>query len=181
MPQYVAFLRAINVGGRTVKKEILREIFEESGFINVDTYLQSGNVIFQTDETNIPEMEARVEAKLHATLGYEVPTFIRTRAAVIALAKHQPFGDVSLKDGTTLYVSFLRDKLAEDLQQAMHALSSEIDEFRVYTNHVFWLYHRPLGESGYINADIEKTLGGPATRRNTNTLRRIVKKYFPTN
>jgi uncharacterized protein (DUF1697 family) len=181
MNQYIAFLRAINVGGRTVKKDVLRGIFEGLGFANVDTYLQSGNVIFETEETDIPAMEAQIKVQLQATLGYEVPTFIRTRTELVALTKQQFFGDVSLEDGTTLYVSFLRAEPAEDLQQAMHALSTEIDEFRVHKHHVFWLYHRPLGKSGYINADIEKTLNSPATRRNMNTLHRIVKKYFPVN
>jgi uncharacterized protein (DUF1697 family) len=137
-------------------------------------------VVFESQATHVAELESRIEAKLQETLGYEVPTFIRTAAELLEVAKHQPFGDVSLEGGTTLYVSFLRSEPAEEQQRQMHSLSTEIDAFQIHKNHVFWLFRRPLGESGYTNADIEKTLQGPATRRNLNTVRKIAAKYFST-
>ena len=70
MARFVAFLRGINVGGHIVKKEKLQEVFISSGFQNVVTYKQSGNVIFETSMANIEEIKSKLEAKLtkHAGL-----------------------------------------------------------------------------------------------------------------
>ena len=72
MPRFVAFLRGINVGGRTVKKEMLQEAFTSLGFQNVSTYKQSGNVIFEADSENVEEIRRRIEIKLLNLLGYNV-------------------------------------------------------------------------------------------------------------
>ena len=78
MTRYFAFLRAINVGGRFVKMDKLRQQFELIGLSNVQTYIQSGNAIFDTADTNIAELERKIEEQLQAELGYHVPTLIRT-------------------------------------------------------------------------------------------------------
>src|SRR5687768_4657369 len=108
MPRYIAFLRAINVGGHTVKMDRLRQLFEELGFANVETFIASGNVIFETRSTKMPALEKKIERHLHAALGYEVTTFIRTPAELTAVAALQPFapGDLAAPDHTA-YVIFL--------------------------------------------------------------------------
>ncbi len=75
---YIAFLRGINVGGHNVKMEDLRGIISSLGFSNVRTYIQTGNVFFESDEADISKLSSRVEALLLSKLGYEVPTFVRT-------------------------------------------------------------------------------------------------------
>ena len=85
MQRYIAFLRAINVGGHTVKMDALRVLFESLGFINVETFIASGNVLFETPDGDPQEMETKIEACLRSALGYEVATFIRTRAELAAI------------------------------------------------------------------------------------------------
>ncbi len=70
MPKYVAFLRAINVGGHTVKMDYLRGLFEAIGSRNVETFIASGNVIFDSKSKNAPALERRIEKHLEETLGY---------------------------------------------------------------------------------------------------------------
>ena len=84
MPRYIAFLRAINVGGHTVKMDALRELFEALGFEQVETFIASGNVIFETTETDTAALERRIETHLQAALGYAVATFLRSDAEVAA-------------------------------------------------------------------------------------------------
>ena len=77
MRRFVVFLRAVNVGRHTVTKEKLREAFTDTGFLNVSTSKQSGNVILETDASP-EEVKKRVETKLHQALGYNVRAFVRT-------------------------------------------------------------------------------------------------------
>src|SRR5690348_3020315 len=71
---WVALLRGINVGGHTVTMARMRELFGELGFGGVRSYIQSGNIFFQSDEPDRPALRGRIEQHLQATLGYAVPT-----------------------------------------------------------------------------------------------------------
>lgn len=178
MTRYVAFLRAINVGGRFVKMNKLRHAFTEMGFAGVDTYIQSGNVVFTAPAGDTAALERKIEEGLQAALGFAVPTLIRTAAEVVAIANDDPFPEEEMGAKSALYVSFLRDKPDAAAQAELVALSSEIDVFHVQGRQAFWLRHRHRGESKLTNATLERILDTQATRRNANTVRRIVKKYF---
>src|SRR5688500_14117045 len=119
MPKYVAFLRAINVGGHIVKMDRLRALFEELGFTNVETFIASGQVIFDTRATDTSKLEARIERHLRSALGYDVDTFIRTPAELTRIA-----GQVAPND-CTLYVCFTRAQPGQDTQDKLFACRSE--------------------------------------------------------
>src|SRR5438045_4946943 len=104
MTRYIAFLRAINVGGHTVKMDSLRKLFEELEFANVETFIASGNVIFEAAAENAQALERQIEGHLKQSLGYNVATFIRSASELAAVAQYQPFPDA---DGGTVYVAFL--------------------------------------------------------------------------
>ena len=97
MPRLVAFLRAINVGGHTVTMEELRRLFTSLGGKDVETFIASGNVIFNSRSRDIPALEHTIEQRLHAALGYEVATFVRTagkspRSRPISRSRNPRFG-----------------------------------------------------------------------------------------
>ena len=177
MTQYIAFLRAINVGGRFAKMDLLRGLFEEIGFSNVASYIQSGNIVFESSNADLTELEQKIEARLQQALGFDVPAFVRTQTELIKIAKYQPFQEAITEDSTQ-YVSFLREAPSPEAFQKLLSLSTDVDIFHLKGNHLFWLYQRHLGESGFTNTKIEKILATPATRRNTNTVHKIVNKYF---
>ncbi len=83
--RYIAFLRAINVGGRVVKMDQLKRLFEELPLSDVETYIASGNVIFTSAARTAAPLEAKIEAHLERRLGYAVPTFLRTPAELAAV------------------------------------------------------------------------------------------------
>ena len=91
MTRYIAFLRAINVGGRTVKMDELRTLFAAMGFAGVETFIASGNVIFAADHSDAAALQQRIEGELNQALGYAVATFLRTDAEVAAVARYAPF------------------------------------------------------------------------------------------
>ena len=178
MTHYIAFLRAINVGGRFVKMEVLRRLFEAAGFSNVQTYIQSGNVLFEAPDTKIDNLEGEIEDRLKEALGYEVATFIRRDSEVIELAQYQPFQITALEEGDTLFISFLRSEPTRELQSKLLSSSTQIDQFHIYDHHLFWLWRRRFGKSTFTNAKVERTLKTQATRRNINTVRKIAAKYL---
>src|SRR5579859_2346858 len=105
----VAFLRGINLGGHTVKKDQLIEIFESVGAREVTTFIASGNVVF--DAASAPE-EAAAEAAFVAALGYAAPTFIRTTKQLRRVIDRRPFDGRGPETGGTLHVGFLKHKAA---------------------------------------------------------------------
>src|SRR5690349_6010221 len=109
MTKYIAFLRAINVGGHNVRMSELKRLFESLGFSNVETFIASGNVIFETSAKDPSKLEKKIEALLKESLHYEVFTFLRTPAEVAAVAKYKPFKT----KGETLNVAFIAESLEE--------------------------------------------------------------------
>src|SRR6266404_5964576 len=91
MPKYVALLRATNVGGHTVKIDRLRFLFESLGLLNVETFISSGNVIFDSKSRNTKALQKKIESYLLETLGYEVATFIRSTSELVDVARYKPF------------------------------------------------------------------------------------------
>jgi uncharacterized protein (DUF1697 family) len=109
--RHIAFLRAINVGKRLVKMEDLRKIFEARGFLNVQTFIQTGNVIFEPPpriRKTPADLERDIEAHLAKTLGYEVVTFLRSPAEIAAIADVVTVHATDLAAGASLYIGFLR-------------------------------------------------------------------------
>ena len=177
MTQTVAFLRAINVGGRNVKMDTLRDIFRELGLKHVATYVQSGNVIFDTPDEEPAALAERMEAALTETLGYEVPVMLRSMAELAAILEETPFEEEVLRDGYTAYVSFLREAPDVAAVEKLLEVSGEVDELQVHGRDIHWLYRRYLGESRLTNAKMERLLDVAATRRNRTTVLRLLGKY----
>jgi uncharacterized protein (DUF1697 family) len=178
MPKYIAFLRAINVGGHVVKMDQLRRLFEELDFTNVETFIASGNVIFDAKTKNSKSLESKIEKHLHKSLGYEVTTFLRSVAELSAIAKHKPFSVDDIEAEThTLYVGFLAEPPAKAGVELLVSKSSPTDAFDVNDREIYWLYRRENGESKFYGSFLEKTIGMSATLRNVNTVERLVKKY----
>lgn len=109
---YIALLRGINVGGHNVKMDVLRQHFTDLGFGNVRTYIQSGNVFFETDETDREALAKRIEDHLHEALGYEVPTFLRTADELEAILALDPFKGLDVNDDLRLAITFTTDPIA---------------------------------------------------------------------
>jgi uncharacterized protein (DUF1697 family) len=179
MPKYIALLRAINVGGHIVKMDHLRTMFEAMGFANVETFIASGNVIFDSKSGNPRALERKIEKHLSETLGYDVATFIRGTSELKAVAAYKPFSDSELnKDGNSLYIAFVADSPVVRMKQKLQSYCNEIDELHVQGREVYWLCRaKKMSESKFSGAVLEKILGVPATFRNSTTIKKIAAKY----
>jgi len=179
MNRYIAFLRAINVGGRTVKMDELRAHFTEMGFAAVETFIASGNVIFETAEADAAPLQTRIEGELRRALGYEVATFLRRDAEVAAIARYTPFPAERLETAGALNVALLAAPLTQDEEQTLMSLRTDIDDFHANRSEVYWLCQTKQSESTFSNAVFERALGKRATFRGMNTIRKLAAKYPP--
>jgi uncharacterized protein (DUF1697 family) len=173
--QYVAFLRAVNVGGRIVKMAELKKTFEAAGFDDVSTFIASGNVIFRSPNA-APGLENQIERALQKALGYTVTTMVRSAGAVADVATYEAYSVKELSGGT-LYVGFAQRRPAPAAIRKVLALQTTIDELRVNGREIYWLARKNIAESTISMAAIEKAAATPLTFRNINTVRRLAAKY----
>jgi uncharacterized protein (DUF1697 family) len=179
LPQrYLAFLRAINVGGHIVTMAALRAHIEALGYGDVATYIASGNVIFTTPGADPAALEAEIAAHLQRVLGYAVATFIRTPAEVAAVAAGQPFPAADLtRAGATLMVAFLPSAPAGDALTRLAPYRTDADDFAIVGREVYWLRQGRTSESTFSGARLERALAMPATLRNVTTVRALAARY----
>ncbi len=177
MPKYVAFLRAINVGGHIVKMAHLRQLFEALGFSNVETFIASGNVIFDTNSKNTKTLERKIESLLRETFSYEVATYIRSSSELASIAECQPFGASEAANGNALYIAFAADEVNTESKRKLLKFRTEVDDFRVYGREIYWLSRKKISESKFSGTQLERALGMPVTIRNANTVKRLAAKY----
>jgi len=177
MSRYIAFLRAINVGGHTVKMEILRQHFESFGFSDVETFIASGNVIFQTAEQDVNILESKIASGLKTLLGYDIATFIRTGEELTEIAAYQAFPPADLDSATAYNIAFLARPPDDMAKQRLMVLTSEIDYFVTYAREVYWLCRKKQSESTFSNAVLEKILGTKSTLRGVNTIKKLAARF----
>jgi uncharacterized protein (DUF1697 family) len=178
MPRYIAFLRAVNVGGHhAVKMDALRQLFESLGYSNVETFIASGNIVFETTSRNAQILEREIENRLREALGYEVATFIRTDAELAAIANYKPFSQSDLDWAAALNIAFLADELDDKSSQKLTALRTDIDDFHVHGREIYWLCRKRQSGSKISNAVLEKALGQRSTLRGANTVKKMAAKY----
>jgi len=177
MTKHFAFLRAINVGGRNVKMDRLREIFTSMGFTNVETFIASGNIIFDSKSKDVDKLMKKIENALLETLGFEVAVFIRSDSELVGIAGYMPFPKPQMDSATALNVAFLSEPLDVESKKLVMALKSDIDNFHVHGREVYWLCLEKQSDSKFSNAALEKTLGAKSTIRGLNTVRKLADKY----
>ena len=175
--RYVAFLRAVNVGGRVVKMPVLKKAFESLRLSNVETFIASGNVVFETTAADMLKLERRIERQLRGALGYEVTTFVRSVPEVSAIARLAPFPESALTHGAQIYVGFLAGEPERAARTHLLSLASAIDDFHLTRREVLWLCRKDLEGSRSVGPPFEKVLGMRATFRNARTVSRIAAKY----
>ena len=151
--RYVAFLRGINLGGRTVKMDTLKESFEQLGFENVKTLIASGNVLFDSKEQDLISLKQKIEKKLQATFGFSIDVILRTQEQIQNLIDADPFKGKEGNPKIKLYVTFVSEDPNEDV-------------FTV----------RDLDEGGTTDmmTELDKKNGKHITTRNWNTLKKLV-------
>ena len=172
MARVVAFLRAINVGGHNVKMDQLRSLIGGYGLTGVETFIASGNVIFECDRRKRADVESLLESRLEIDLGYPVATFVRTTFELAEVVAAQPFSAASGR----YYVTFVKNPPSAEATARVLALRNAADDLAVVGRELHWLV-RPGFQTRLTGAQVERAAGGPATARNITTVGKLAAKY----
>lgn len=178
MTEYIALLRGINVGGHRVRMERLRALFEELGHTDVWTFIASGNVGFKAPSGSPAELTGAIEAHLGDSLGFDVPTFLRTPTELRKLLEEPPAPPEDWDpEAASHYVLFLDAPPPADLRAELSELGSESDRFTVAGREVHWWTRGRLSDSPLFGSGIERvTRDVRVTSRNVTSLRRLMAK-----
>jgi uncharacterized protein (DUF1697 family) len=178
MPRYVAFLRGINLGKRRLTMSRLASLFEELGFADVATFIASGNVLFSCRSGDTRKLKARIAKHLEVSLGYDVDTFVRTAADVMAVGKFVEF-DNQVRQVGALNVGFFHERLPLAKERKLAAVRTDNDQFRVIGREYYWYSRVGVAKSEVWKLPEVKALQLPSsTVRNMNSIRRLVAKHL---
>ena len=176
MQRYITFLRGFSAGHTPPEMWHLRSLFTGLGFSNVETYLESGNVIFDTAPFGIvPLFEAQISRYLTKSLGGDVDAFIRTPDELAQIVAYEPFPYEDTSG--SLFVVLLHEPPSDRVRRGVRFSSTTTDEFRVNGREVYWLRRQPGEPTASVRPSLAYTLGAPMTVRTMNTLRKLVANY----
>lgn len=172
---YVALLRGINVNGqKKITMDLLLEAFEEMGFENVRTYIQTGNVIFICSEQNKNSLCYKIEIKIKEKFNFEVPVILRTLDDLKYAIEENPFKEIKLKENEKLHITFLNEPPKEEAEKSLILYKDEKDIVKFRGNNVYILCRDGYGKTKFSNSFLEKKLKVLATTRNFATLNKII-------
>jgi uncharacterized protein (DUF1697 family) len=173
VPTAVAFLRAINVGGRFIKMAELAAHFESLGLAEVSTYINSGNVLFATRARNFSQLAVKIERDLEPLLGFKSEVFLRTPSEVHAIAAAAQSHRSAVPASGEVNVAFLAAPLVSEQLTALQSLQTDLDEFAHNGREVYWLCKGNQMESKFSNAVMERRLRLRCTFRRVSMLCRL--------
>ena len=175
MIKYVALLRGINVGGsKLIKMAELTRVFSSLGLANVKTYIQSGNVLFDSPKTDANALTKLIEKGLSTAAGFEVPVVLRTIAELEAIVKLDPFKTAKSDPDTKRYVTFLVEPPTVAPKIPLLSPKKDWEIIHLSPREVFIVAFPVKGRYGESMSLIEKIFGKSSTTRNWNTVVKIL-------
>jgi uncharacterized protein (DUF1697 family) len=175
---YIAFLRGINVGGKNkIKMADLKSMFESIGLTGIETYIQSGNVLFKSDEKE-DILQKKIQDEIERIFGFTVAVILRTAAELENIICDCPFSkeeitrvELSNTEGESFYVSLLTHAPIQEKIEYINTKKNESDEYRIKNRDIYLLFHRGIRNSGLAN-NLQK-LDILSTIRNWKTISKL--------
>ena len=174
MTRAVALLRGVNVGGHhLIKMDALRAIFESLGVRNPQTYVQSGNVVFQAPERNLAGLPERVEKAIERGFGFRPSVIVRTASELNEVIARNPFAVRRGIEPNKLAVLFLTGNPGAAARGKLRALETSPEELHIHDRELYIYFPNGMGRPKLSVPLIEKTLETAVTGRNWNTVTKL--------
>lgn len=172
--RYAGFLRSINVGGKNlIKMDRVRQIFETCGMKNVKTYIQSGNIFFDSNIESENTIIQKIEKELHKELNQDVILVIRTVDEIKTILEKNPFDRLKLPASTKLYVSLHKEKMKSLPKIPLVSEKQDVEIIKITGREIYSITREINGRFGFPNNFIEAELNIKVTTRNWNTLNKV--------
>ncbi|KAA8997195.1 DUF1697 domain-containing protein [Paenibacillus spiritus] len=169
----VALIRGINVGGKTLKMETLRQELTARGFGKVKTYIQSGNVVFDSPAGSDDETARTLEQIIRETFGYSADVMVRSAAEWRAIVERNPYPPAAPEDGKRLHLFLLARELDEAALARLKPYGEAEDRIHVAGREMYVLFGTKMSDSPLFKLSLDKLLGLSATARNWNTVMKL--------
>ncbi|GCE15864.1 DUF1697 domain-containing protein [Tengunoibacter tsumagoiensis] len=175
MTIFLALFRGINVNGRVVKMDMLKELHASLGFTDVITYIQSGNVIFTSNETDSLTLTQRIEEGFQQKFGFRSSVIIRTVDELQQIIDNTPFHDQPEKEPKWIVVTFFSSPPREDAVEQFQKLYQGPEELYLKGRDLYTYYPESIGHSKLPAHQLSKILQADGTARNWNTILKLQK------
>ena len=170
MPTYISILRGINVSGqKKILMADLKALYEELGFSNVQTYIQSGNVVFEYKETTPEKLQEMIFNKIQNYYGFDVPNLILTPNEIEDALNNNPYQPIEKP-----YFTFLSENPTQENIDALTAISFDNEFFELIEKVIYSHYPNGAGRAKMTLNFFEKKLKVRATSRNLNTTKKLL-------
>lgn len=175
MQTIVSLLRAVNVGGHAViKMADLRELYESLKFRDVQTYVQSGNVVFRTESADLSAVAAKIRTAIEKRFRVTPGVMLRTLDDMRRIVKKNPFAKRSTIEPAKLHVYFLRSVLSRPAIAQLKNLLLDPEELIPSESELFIYFPDGAGKSKLPWKAVEKICTAPGTARNWNTVTKLL-------
>ncbi|MDO6595421.1 DUF1697 domain-containing protein [Oceanihabitans sp. 2_MG-2023] len=172
METYIALLRGINVGGhKKVPMATLRELLTNSGFENVKTYIQSGNIVLQSSENNTKIIENIISEIIRSHFKFEVPVLVKTKEELAHIFYNCPFKKIEKQKS---YFILLQEIPNKDLVTLALKKEYKAETFKIINNCIYFYSEAGYGKSKFNANYFERILKTAATARNYNTMVKLL-------
>jgi len=172
MPTYISMLRGINVGGqKKIKMADLRKFYQSLGYKAVQSYIQSGNVVFQVSEKDTTNLEKTIVTAIRDKYGFDVTVIVRTPQEFNTIVKNNPFSN---KDTGRIYVTFLSEIPTDFPRDRLSSAQNGQEEFQLSEQEIYLFMPDGYGRTKLSNNFFERVLGVGATTRNWRTVNRLL-------
>ena len=176
MTRYVSLFRGINVGGhQTVPMNELKELHEALGLKDVVTYIQSGNVVFSSDEADLAQLPRQIEDGFAKKFGFQVKVMVRTSAELRDIIANNPFQNQPMKEPKWVVVLFLATRPDSTALADLQKTYVGPEELYLIGQELYIYYPNGIGRSKLSLTLIEKKLKTIGTGRNWNTILQLQK------
>jgi uncharacterized protein (DUF1697 family) len=179
MKKFVALLRGINVSGqKKINMSDLKSLFEEIGFRNVETYIQSGNVIFSSNEKSGEKLKSKISSGIKKRFGFDVQVFILTPEEIEYTLKNNPFIKQK-KEIERLYVTFLSNAPSKENIQKLNSIDYSPEEYIIDEKLIYLFLPNGAGNAKLSNNLFEHKLKLNGTTRNWKTVKTLFELITP--
>jgi uncharacterized protein (DUF1697 family) len=175
MTVVVSMLRGVNVGGHNIiKMEALRAVYESLGLLNVQTHIQSGNVLFKTKDQDLDRLTKRIQDAIEKTFGFRPGVVLRTTSDLRDIIARNPFHGRPGIDPRKLLISFLAAQPDAESQAKALALNVAPEELRIDGRELFIYYANGIARPKLSMPQVERALKTTGTARNWNTVTKLL-------
>jgi uncharacterized protein (DUF1697 family) len=172
--KYVSLLRGINVGGKNmIKMELLRDMFSSLGFENVKSYINSGNIIFETGETDNNSLSEIISDAITKTFSFNIKVITRKMDEIAEIVANNPFSG-QFENDKDVHVFFLDEVLDEEKSELLLSNNNELERYSVRNREIFCHLRIGVLDSLMGKDFITKKLKVSSTARNWRTVNKLL-------